>query len=325
MEKYFLRVPEDESGKRIDSFIAGQLKGFSRTFIKKLIEEGKILLDGKICKPSSRIQAGQGIEINIPAPNKTNIEAQPLPLKIIYEDEFIIVINKDPGVVVHPGAGNTDRTLVNAIVYHCKDLSGIGGSLRPGIVHRLDKDTSGLLVVAKRDDIHQDLSNQFREHRIYKRYLALVFGQMEEAQQRVENYMGRDPRNRKKMAVIRDISNYKGLARLAILSYRVIEDYKFASLLEVFPETGRTHQIRVQFSYMRHPLIGDSLYGGGIVKNIKDEKVRELLFSAKRHMLHAINLGFIHPVTKKYMEFEAPIPDDFTSLIKVLEMIKHDI
>ncbi len=325
MENYHLKVPEEASGKRIDSFIAGELKGLSRTFIKKLIGEGRVLLEGRICKASSRIKTGQRIEINIPEPQATDIEPQPIPLKIIYEDEFILVINKDAGVVVHPGAGNRDRTLVNAILYHCRDLSGVGGSLRPGIVHRLDKDTSGLLIVAKRDDIHQDLSNQFREHCVYKRYIALVFGGMEEEERRIENYMGRDLRNRKKMTVIRDILSYKGLARLAILSYRVIKNYGCVSLLEVIPETGRTHQIRVQFSHMRHPLIGDSLYGGGIVRNIRDNKVRNLLLPVKRHLLHAANLGFVHPVYKKYVEFEAPLPDDFSYIIEELERISHGV
>lgn len=283
-------VEEELEGERLDAFLADMMAELSRTAIKELITSGQVWVDGQIRKPSYRLKEGEEVLINLPEARPVSIEPQNLPLEIIYQDQDIAVVNKPKGMVVHPAHGNWDQTMVNALLYHIKDLSGINGQLRPGIVHRLDKDTSGVMVVAKHDQAHRSLAEQIKEHSMKREYQALVHGIIKENLGTIEAPIGRSRTDRKKMAVTKD-------GKPAISRYRVLERFHNYSLVQVSLLTGRTHQIRVHFSYIKHPVVGDPVYG-----------------PAKQHLeldsqaLHACILGFRHPRTDEYMEFSSPLP-----------------
>lgn len=287
----------EESGQRIDKYIA-EKQDLSRVAVQRLIEEENILVNGKPTKPSYIVQNGDEVTIQMPEVKETDLKPQELPLDIVYEDDDIIVVNKAKGMVVHPAVGNPDGTLVNAIMAHCKgNLSGIGGELRPGIVHRLDKDTSGLLIIAKNDKAHLRISEQIQNREVKKTYLALVKGAVPENEATIKMPIGRSTKDRKKMAV-----TPKG--KEAITHFKVLERFEKYTYLEVNIETGRTHQIRVHMAEIGHPVVGDMVYSNG-----KNE------FNVEGQMLHAHRLEFKHPITGKVMCLEAPLPEYFENVL----------
>lgn len=297
-----LVVKDNEQNKRLDMYIAEEKKELSRTTIKRLLENGDILVNEKIQKASYKPEAGDRIQINMPEVVETKLLAQDIPVPVIYEDKDIIVVNKPKGMVVHPANGNPDGTLVNAILAMCKDsLSGIGGEIRPGIVHRLDKDTSGLLIIAKNDLAHMNMSKQIQDRRVIKKYIALVRGTVPENEATIDIPIARSQKDRKKMAVDKN-------GKEAVTHFKVLARYDKYTLLEVKIDTGRTHQIRVHMSYIGHPVIGDEVYSNG-----KNE------FGVKGQMLHAKYLEFKHPITGKDIKLEAPLPEYFEEVLKQLE------
>ena len=306
-----LTVTANESGMRLDAFIAsgGEL---SRSAAVKLIEGGEVLVNGEIKNKKYAVCEGDSVEIEIPEAEEYTAEPENIPLSIVFEDDDVIVINKGKGMVVHPAPGNYSGTLVNALLYHCKDsLSGIGGVMRPGIVHRIDKDTSGLLVVAKNDAAHRTLSEALAHHGIVREYHALVSGGFSQDTGTVNLPIGRHPKDRKRMAVHPVGSP---TAKEAITHYEVLERYGGISYLKLRLETGRTHQIRVHMSHLGHPLLGDEVYGGG--KTAFEKRHAPLL---RGQALHAKKLIFDHPRTKERLELECPLPDSFEQLVKILE------
>ena len=300
MEK--IVVEDNNLKKRLDSYIVDKIQELSRTTVKRLIDEEKILVNGKKQKSSYKPEQGDSISIDIPEAHEIELEAQNIPVPVIYEDNDIIVVNKPKGMVVHPANGNPDGTLVNAILAMCKDsLSGIGGEIRPGIVHRLDKDTSGLLIVAKNDEAHIKMSKQIQDRQVTKKYIALVKGVISENEATIDLPIGRSTKDRKKMAV-----DAKG--KNAITHFKVLKRYNNYTLLELKIDTGRTHQIRVHMSYIGHPVVGDSVYSNG-----KNE------FGVEGQMLHARYLEFKHPITGEELKLEAPIPNYFEDVLQRLE------
>ncbi len=316
-------VQEDEGGARLDKFLAERLEGLSRSRLKALILDEAVVLNDTICKdPSARVKAGAVVQVAVPAPVDDTPVPENIPLNILHEDEDMLVLNKPAGLVVHPGAGHRHGTLVNALLYHCGDsLSGIGGVRRPGIVHRLDKDTSGLMLVAKTDAAHQALSAQLADRTLGRRYKALVWGVPQPHAGRIDQPIGRHPSNRLKMAV-----NRKN-GRSAATNYRAEETYgETTALVDCALESGRTHQVRVHMAYIRHPLIGDPLYGlpqTGVVALLKKggytpETARAIL-AFPRQALHAWRLQFTHPRTENVMSFEVDLPDDMVDLLKSIK------
>mgnify|MGYP005787453329 FL=1 len=300
MEKYI--VKSDEQGKRLDTYISSQNEKITRTSAQRLIEQGNILVNGKKQKVAYKIAENDVITVEHEEPKQIELKAQKIPIEIIYEDEDIIVVNKPKGMVVHPANGNPDGTLVNAIMDICKDsLSGIGGEIRPGIVHRLDKDTSGLLIVAKNDMAHVKMSEQIKNHEVKKTYIALVRGVIKENEATIDMPIGRSRTDRKKMTVAKDGKN-------AVTHIKVLKRYDKYTLLEINIETGRTHQIRVHLSHIGYPIIGDYIYSNG-----KNE------FGVEGQCLHAKSLEFKHPITKKEMKLEAPLPEYFQDIINKLD------
>ncbi len=300
-DKAKIIVEENMEGERLDSFVAEQISGLSRTMAKNLIKEGLILVDGLVYKSSYRLSEGQEISVEIPAPERVEITAQDLPLEIIYQDGDLAVINKAKGMVVHPSPGHYDQTMVNALMFHIKDLSGINGDLRPGIVHRLDKDTSGVMVVAKNDASHRSLAMQIKDHSINREYIALVHGLIKENLGTIDAPIGRSKVDRKKMAVV-------GNGRPAVSNYQVLQRFDNYTLVKVKLLTGRTHQIRVHFAYIKHSVVGDPLYSSA--------KKR---FNLDSQALHAQRLGFNHPRTGEYLEFTSELPEYFQKIIAGLE------
>jgi len=303
-----LEVKQTEEKQRLDSYITLKDSSLSRSMVQKLLAEDKILVNGKKEKASYKVNLADKIEIEIEDAKEVKIEAQNIPIEIIYEDNDIIVVNKPKGLVVHPAIGNPDGTLVNAIMAICKDsLSGIGGELRPGIVHRLDKDTSGLLIVAKNDKAHISMSQQIKDRKVSKTYIALVRGTISENKATINMPIGRSTKDRKKMAVSKN-------GKEAITHFEILNRYTTSkasyTLLEVKIDTGRTHQIRVHMAEIGHPIVGDMVYSNG-----KNE------FGVEGQCLHAKKLEFIHPITNKQMCLEAKVPEYFENIIKTLESI----
>ncbi len=298
-------IDKENIKKRLDIYLAEKNADLTRSYIKKLIEEGNVLVNGKVQKSGYNLKENDTIQINIPKKETLNVVPEDIKIKIIYEDDDIIVIDKAKGMVVHPANGNYTGTLVNSLMYSHKDrLSTINGTVRPGIVHRIDKDTSGVLVIAKNDNAHKKLSEQFKVHSINRKYIALVKGIVKEDEFTIDLPIGRSIKDRKKMAVV-----YKN-SRQAITHIKVLKRFYTSNvtLIEATLETGRTHQIRVHMAYIHHPLVGDEVYGK------KDSK-----YKIEGHMLHAKLLGIIHPSTNEYMEFVSDIPDEFKELLDKLE------
>ena len=299
-ETYHFEVVPEDRGKRLDKFLVENLsKKFSRVFLQKLIVGGHILANGGSAKPNHRISSGESIDIVIPEAVESEIKPEKIKLDILYEDDALLVINKPAGMVVHPAPGSRSRTLVNALLAYCKNLSGIGGVLKPGIVHRIDKDVSGLLVVAKTDRAHRDLAEQFKEKTASRVYYAVVKGVVQLDNGIIDLPIGRSTRDRKKMAV-----NFER-SREALTRYKVLERFRNATLLEIALGTGRTHQIRVHLSYIGHPILGDVKYGA-------------TMEGLSTPALHAKTLGFIHPVTGKYAQFKTELPRGMKELIEKL-------
>ncbi|OGP89477.1 MAG: RNA pseudouridine synthase [Deltaproteobacteria bacterium RBG_16_47_11] len=301
---------EREQGKRLDQFLTGTELNLSRSQVKKLIEKEIILLNGKPTKPSARVRTGDQVSGTLPSPRPLSLEPEPLPLTILHEDPSIVVVDKPPGMVVHPAPGNPSGTLVNALIYHCKDLAKINGVSRPGIAHRLDKETSGVMVVAKNEEAYHQLTKQFKNRTVEKVYLALARGKFRQEEGWIDWAIGRHPSERKRM------STRTRRGRPAVTRWRVIERFDGLTLLEIFPKTGRTHQIRVHLSAMGHPLLGDPLYGKK--RGSQDPVLKECSRRLNRQALHAYRLGFVHPRTGEGVEFISPIPQDMKEVLEWL-------
>lgn len=298
-------VEADWDGKRLDLFTSEQYTDISRSNIQKLIKENRILVNSKKEKASYKVSTGDLVTVAMPEPKELLIEAQDIDIEIVYEDDDLLIVNKPQGMVVHPAPGNPDKTLVNAIMYHCKGkLSSINGVIRPGIVHRIDKNTSGLLVVAKNNNAHKKLAEQFAVHSITREYEMICSGRVDWDKKTVDTLIGRNPKNRLKMSVI------KSGGKRAVTHFEVLEDLSGFTYMKATLETGRTHQIRVHSSYLKHPIIGDNIYGYPIKK----------FAHLQGQMLHARKLGFIHPTTGEYLEFTSDLPDYFK---KALNIIRH--
>ena len=314
-EKISFTIDKSQIGQRLDIFLAQSEAEISRSHVKYAIEEGDVLVNDKTPKVSQKLKEGDVIILTQRPPIEATALPQDMPLNIVYEDEAIIVINKPAGMVVHPAPGNPDKTLVNALLFHCHDLSGIGGVLRPGIVHRLDKDTSGLIVAAKSDDAHRSLSAQFEKHDVHKKYLALVWGDVKGNSGEIVLPVGRHTTNRKKM------STKSKRGKDALTLWKVRERYGVATLLEVEIKTGRTHQIRVHLSDRGYPVIGDAVYGNSAkINTVKDPLLKAKIKEFNRQALHAAQLSFIHPLKGERMMFTADMPQDLADLCAQLRL-----
>ena len=297
-ETITVQTNENDKGKRIDSFLNEVIEDATRSYIQKIIDGGYVEITGKkTTKSGNKLKGTETIVVNLPEDETLDLIPEDIPLEIIYEDSDIVIINKAPNMVVHPAHGNYNGTLVNALLYHIKDLSTINGVIRPGIVHRLDKDTSGVIVVAKHDEAHTTLSDMFKEKTLEKTYVCIAKGVFKDKSGRIETLIGRDPRDRKKMTVVTENG------KIAISNYEILDESKNYSLVKVRIETGRTHQIRVHMKSLNHPILGDATYG-----NSTD--------GIDRQMLHAYRLKFTHPISKKEMVVTAPIPEDFKRAAK---------
>lgn len=315
LKEYNIVITEDEEKQRLDYFLSQKEElGLSRSRIQELIREGHIKVDRQAVKAKYLVKAGEEIILSIPDPVPLEVQAEDIPLNVVYEDESLLVINKPAGLVVHPGAGNVKHTLVNALLAHCTNLSGIGGVLRPGIVHRLDKDTSGLLIVAKNDAAHQELTRQLAERKISRQYLAIVGGNFTHTSGTVDLPIGRHPVHRQKM------STDARQSKTAVTHYQVLEQFDNCSLLLVKLDTGRTHQIRVHMAHFKHPVLGDKTYGHWSRISLKDESGRRQEIVVPRQMLHAAKLTFTHPETGQEMRFEAPLPQDMQKILTKLRV-----
>jgi 23S rRNA pseudouridine1911/1915/1917 synthase len=305
-------VGDLQDGLRLDRALGELFSEYSRNFLANLVTEGHVRVNGIVAsKPSRRVECGQRLEIDVPDAAPSGISSQDLPLTVLYEDADVAVIDKPAGLVVHPAAGHADGTLVNALLFHVKDLSGVGGEIRPGIVHRLDKDTSGVMIVAKHDAAHRKLTGEWNTERVRKEYVALVYGTPSSERGTVDAPIGRDPRDRKRMAVVAG-------GRAAITDYELAERLRYVSLVRCRLRTGRTHQIRVHLKHLGHPIVGDPLYSGPQWRGIPDKRVQKLLSSLQRQLLHAAKITFAHPATGASMTFAAPLPNDFASVIQAL-------
>lgn len=303
MENYLFEIQEDQQ-MRLDKYLAEQFPEQTRSYLQKLIKDGEVTVNGKNVKTGYQLSKGDEVCVNIPEPKELDVEPQKMDLDIVYEDEDVILINKPKGMVVHPAPGHTTDTLVNGLLYHCKDnLSGINGVARPGIVHRIDRDTTGILIVCKNDMSHNSIAAQLKEHSINRRYRALVHGNLKEDTGTVEGPIGRHPIDRKKMSI-----NEKN-GKPAVTHYTVLERFGNYTLIECKLETGRTHQIRVHMTSIGHPLVGDEVYGPA-----------KCPFKLQGQCLHAMVLGFVHPRTGEYMEFSTDLPGYFEDLLRKLRL-----
>lgn len=300
IQTYTFIIDREDEGVRMDSVLARLVEETSRNGIQKLIENGRVSVNGHIITlKKHKLSFGDQVDLTLEEPEVLEAVPENIPLDIVYEDDDVLVVNKQKGMVVHPAAGNPSGTLVNAVLYHCGDsLSSINGVIRPGIVHRIDKDTSGLLMIAKNDRAHRSLAAQLESHSITRAYRAIVYNNFSENEGIIDAPIGRDPKNRLRMAVT-DINS-----KMAVTHYRVLERFGLFSYIEARLETGRTHQIRVHMAHIKHPLLGDSLYGP-----------KKKLLGAASQMLHAKTLGFKHPVTGVYLEFDSPLPKDFETVL----------
>ncbi len=305
-------IPPEWDGDRLDQVLPRLLPGHSRSFLAGLIDQGLIAISGRTAdRKSQRVAAGDQIRVEIPPAAPVDIVPRDIPLRILYQDDDIAVLDKPAGLVVHPSAGHADHTLVNALLFHIPGLSGVGGEIRPGIVHRLDKDTSGVLVIAKHDTAHRALTLIWNTEKVRKEYLALVYGTPSPGSGRIDAPIGRDPRDRKKMAVVAG-------GRNAVTLYETLEPLRYVALLRCRLETGRTHQIRVHLRSIGHPIVGDPVYSGPQWKGIPNRPLQKAIASFTRQALHASTLSFPHPRSGEPMRFEAPVPEDFRELLEVV-------
>lgn len=304
MDEFVFHIAEDMEDERIDVCVSMLIDSLSRSFIQKMIKEGRVYVNGAVVKSSFRVKAEDEVRFALPVPASPDIAAENIPLDILYEDSDVIVVNKPKGMVVHPAAGHYSGTLVNALLYHCgKELSGINGVMRPGIVHRIDRDTTGSIIVCKNDRAHNAIAAQLKEHSINRRYEAICYGVIAEDEGVVDRPIGRHPTDRKRMAV------NEGNGKRAVTHYRVLERFQRYTYVECVLETGRTHQIRVHMASVGHPVLGDEVYAPG----------RRSPFKLEGQTLHAKTLGFVHPVTREYIEVEAPLPEYFEHLLSILQ------
>ena len=302
------QIESVHAGVRLDAFLASQIEGWSRARLQKLIENEDVLVNGKPSKSSYKLREGDEVEVELtPAPT-TAFAPENIPIEIVYEDDTLIVVNKPAGLVVHPAAGTPSGTLANALAYHFQQLPDRGTGVRPGIVHRLDRDTSGLLVVAKTEAALENLSDQFRDRTVFKSYVALVHGRVSPDSGKIDQPLARDPSNRTRMAVVRG-------GRNALTLYRVRRSFDRFTLLDVELKTGRTHQIRVHLAWLKHPVVGDETYGGGRDNTIQDPKLRARVRNLNRHFLHAEKIAFTHPKTSEQLSFDSSIPGDLAALL----------
>jgi 23S rRNA pseudouridine1911/1915/1917 synthase len=307
------QIAAPEVGLRLDAYLASQVEGWSRARLQRLIDSEDVLVNGKPSKSSYKLRAKDEVEVELTALPTTSFVPEPIPIEIVYEDETLVVVNKPAGLVVHPAAGIQSGTLANALSYHFQQLPDSGAGVRPGIVHRLDRDTSGLLVVAKTEAALERLSDQFRDRTVFKSYVALVHGRLQADTGRIDQPLARDASNRTRMAVVRG-------GRSALSLYRVRQRFNRFTLLDVELKTGRTHQIRVHLAWLKHPVVGDETYGGGRDNTIQDAKLRAHVRNLGRHFLHAERLAFTHPQTNERVEFSSPLPPELTQLLTEIEV-----
>lgn len=302
MDEFKFEVTEKDGGERIDKFITNSLPSLSRSYVKKMIGQETCFVNGKAVKASYRVREDDEVAFSLPESVEPDIEAEDIPLDILYEDEDVLIVNKPKHMVVHPAPGHLDGTLVNAVLYHCRGaLSGINGVMRPGIVHRIDKDTSGSLIICKNDRAHNHIAAQLKEHSVNRIYHAIVWGVLKEDEITIDAPLGRDPKDRLKMAVVSG-------GKRAVTHIRVLRRFEKYTYIACRLETGRTHQIRVHMAHIGHPILGDEIYASGRKSPVKCEG----------QALHAKVIGFVHPTSGEYMEFDAPLPDYFTHLLEIL-------
>ena len=311
LEVQTFKIESHDAGSRLDAYLASHIAGWSRARLQRLIEAEDVLVNGKSAKPSYKLREHDELEVELIAPASTNFVPEPIPIDIVYEDEAIVVVNKPAGLVVHPAAGIHSGTLANALAYHFQQLPDGGAGVRAGIVHRLDRDTSGLLVVAKTEAALEHLSDQFRDRTVFKSYAALVHGRVTAESGRIDQPLARDPSNRTRMAVVRG-------GRSALSLYRVRQRFDRFTLLDVELKTGRTHQIRVHLAWLKHPVVGDETYGAGRDNTIQDAQIRARVRNLGRHFLHAEKLAFTHPQSGERVEFTSPLPPELSELLTVL-------
>src|SRR5216683_7304258 len=300
------------AGERLDAYLAAQIDEWSRARLQRLIENEDVLVNGKTAKPSYKLRVHDEIEVELSVPGTVRFAPEDMPINIVYEDDVLLVVNKPAGLVVHPAAGIHSGTLANGLAYHFQQLPSSAGALRPGIVHRLDRDTSGLLVIAKTEASLENLADQFRDRTVFKSYVALVHGRLEIDSGRIDQPIARDPSNRTRMAVVRG-------GRSSLSLYRTRRRYQRFTLLDVEIKTGRTHQIRVHLAWLKHPVVGDEVYNEGRDKTVVSVKARAAIRKLGRQFLHAEQLGFLHPKTATQMKFTAQPPDDLRHLLEVLK------
>jgi 23S rRNA pseudouridine1911/1915/1917 synthase len=306
-ENLTFKIGPDDAGVRLDAFLASQIENWSRSRLQRVIEAEDVLVNGKASKPSYKLREHDELEVELISPATTSFTPEAIPIEIVHEDDTLVVVNKPAGLVVHPAAGMHSGTLANALAYHFQQLPN-ASSVRPGIVHRLDRDTSGLLVVAKTESALEHLSDQFRDRSVYKSYVALVHGRVQSDSGRIEQPLARDPSNRTRMAVVRN-------GRSALSIYRVNRRFNRFTLLDVELKTGRTHQIRVHLAWLKHPVVGDETYGGGRDNTVQNPKLKSQIRALGRQFLHAEKLAFAHPATGERVMFQTPLPPELSNLL----------